>query len=226
MPRPKTLPDEDVLEAAHEIMHERGPEALTFASVARACGLSSATLVQRFKSKAGLKQRTLLHAWDRLDAKTARLAAAVPKTADGAIELLVALSRDYGGIEAYAEGLLILREDLRDPALRSRGAVWKASLVQALEDCFSEVPQAPQDIGLLMASQWQGSLLWWSFDPRGAVEGVVEDSLKRFVSAIVPSAPADRGRKSEHARQPAFTGPARTRFRPARNRGRPKPAPR
>jgi AcrR family transcriptional regulator len=206
MPRPKTLPDEEVLEAAHRLMHERGPEALTFATLAQACGLSASTLVQRFRSKAGLKQSTLLHAWDRLDEKTAGLAATVPKTAEGAIELLVALSRDYGGIEAYAEGLLVLREDLRDPALRSRGAVWKAALSRALEDCFSEVPQAPPGIGLLMASQWQGSLLWWSFDPQGRVERFVEDGLSRFVSAIVTP-----DRKSGRVRQRAFTSPATTR---------------
>jgi AcrR family transcriptional regulator len=190
MPRPKTLPDEDVLEAAHALMHERGPEALTFANVAQACGLSAATLVQRFGSKAGLKQSALLRAWDQLDEKTARLAGEVPKTAAGAIELLVALSRDYGGIEAYAEGLLVLREDLRDPALRARGAAWKASLSRALDDCFAQIPRAPQGIGLLMASQWQGSLLWWSFDPQGEVESYVEENLKRFVAAIVVSEPA------------------------------------
>ena len=128
MPRHKTLSDRDVLAAAHKLIHERGPEALTFESLARACGLSASTLVQRFGTKAGLKQSTLLHAWDRLDEKTASLAATVPKTAAGAIELLVALSRDYGGIEAYAEGLLVLREDLRDPVLRARGAAWKACL--------------------------------------------------------------------------------------------------
>ncbi len=195
MPRPKTLPDKDVLDVALELIHERGPEALTFAGVAGACGLSSATLVQRFKSKAGLIQSTLLHAWDRLDEKTATLAALAPKTAAGAIELLVTLSRDYGGIESYANGLLLLREDLRDPALRSRGASWKAALCQALEDCFSEVPRAPHGIGLLMAAQWQGSLLWWSFDPQGGVESFVEDGLKRFVAAILPSPPASRSRK-------------------------------
>ena len=46
-------------------------------------------------------------------------------------------------------------------------------------------PQAPQGIGLLMAAQWQGSLLWWSFDPKGRVEQYVEDNLAKFVSAIV-----------------------------------------
>src|SRR5690348_16038449 len=126
MPRPKTLSDEEVLKAAHRLIHARGPEDLTFARLGRECGLSAATLVQRFASKAGLIQATLLHAWDGLDAKTASLAARVPKTQAGAIALLVGLSRNYGGIEAYANGLLVLREDLRDPALRARGAAWKA----------------------------------------------------------------------------------------------------
>lgn len=196
MPRPKTLPDKDVLEAALTLIHERGPETLTFASLAEACGLSAATLVQRFRNKAGLRQSTLLHAWDRLDEKTAELAAHVPKTPEGAIELLVGLARDYGGIESYAEGLLVLREDLRDPVLRARGAAWKVSLSRALDDCFSGVPHAPYGIGLLMASQWQGSLLWWSFDPQRSVESFVEDSLKRLVSALVAPVPAASRRSS------------------------------
>jgi AcrR family transcriptional regulator len=187
MPRTKTLSDEKVLEAALGLLREGGPDALTFESVARACGLSAATLVQRFRTKAGLKQSTLLLAWDRLDEKTAALAATVPKTPDGAVEMLVALSGDYGGIETYAEGLLVLREDLRDPALRARGAAWKAALSGALDDCFAEIRHAPKGIGLLTASQWQGSLLWWGFDPKGKVEDHVEASLRRFIYAIVVS---------------------------------------
>lgn len=190
MPRPKTLPDEEVLEAALRLMRQRGPEALTFAALARACGLSASTLVQRFESKPRLLQSTLSYAWNRLDEKTAHLAATLPKTVEGAIAFLIELSKDYGGIEAYADGLLILREDLRDPELRSRGAAWKASLSRALDDCFAPVPQVPQGMGLLIASQWQGSLLWWSFDPQGEVERFVEDTLQRFVAAVVHAEPA------------------------------------
>src|SRR5262245_55513491 len=215
MPRPKTLPDEEVLAAAHRLMHARGPEALTFATLARACGLSASTLVQRFRSKAALKQSTLLYAWDRLDEKTAKLAATAPRTPEGAIAMLVALSRDNGGIEAYAEGLLVLREDLRDPALRARGAAWKAALSRALDACFSELPHAPPGIGLLMASQWQGSLLWWSFDPQGRVERFVEDSLRRFVSAVT-SGRAGADREAERIRQRATIRAERVRKPKAR----------
>ena len=184
MTRPKTQSDEQVLEAALRLIHEHGPEALTFERLAKACGLSGATLVQRFKNKAQLKQRTLLQAWNDLHDNTRTLAATVPKTPAGAIELLVGLSQGYGGIEAYAEGLLVLREDLRDPVLRARGAAWKAFLSEALAACFAGTPDTPRDIGLLMASHWQGSLLWWSFDPAVEVAAYVETSLNRFVAAV------------------------------------------
>lgn len=190
MPRPKTLSDEAVLDAALALLHGHGPEALTFAGLAQACGLSAATLVQRFGNKAGLKQNTLLHAWDHLDRKTARLAARVPKTTAGAIALLVGLSKDYGGIESYAEGLLLLREDLRDPVLRARGAAWRDALTHALEACLSGTLGPSEGLGLLMASQWQGTLLWWSFDPRQKVERHVEACLKRFIATLAASRPA------------------------------------
>jgi AcrR family transcriptional regulator len=185
MPRPKSLPDSAVLKAAYMLVHQHGPDALTFSALAQACGLSASTLVQRFKSKADLIRSTLSYAWDGLDEKTTTFSAKVPQTPDGAIQLLTLLSKDYGEIEAYADALLILREDLRDPALRARGAKWKAVLTRALEDCFTAVPLAPQGIGLLMAAQWQGSVLWWSFDPKGKVETYVEENLESFVSAII-----------------------------------------
>ncbi|HKP26613.1 MAG TPA: helix-turn-helix domain-containing protein [Dongiaceae bacterium] len=199
MPRPKTLPDSEVLKAAYGLVHRHGPDALTFATLAQACGLSASTLVQRFKSKADLVRSTLSYAWDGLDEKTATISARVPKTPAGAVQLLTLLSKDYGEIEAYADALLILREDLRDPALRARGAKWKAVLTRTLEQCFASVPQAPTGIGLLMAAQWQGSVLWWSFDPKGRVEDHVADNLEQFVSAIVGARQAKPVPKSRRA---------------------------
>jgi AcrR family transcriptional regulator len=199
MPRPKTLPDSDVLKTAYALVHRDGPDALTFATLAQACGLSASTLVQRFKSKADLVRNALSYAWDGLDEKTATFSAQVPKTPAGAVQLLTLLSRDYGEIEAYADALLILREDLRDPALRARGAAWKAVLTRALDECFATVPGVPRGIGLLMAAQWQGSVLWWSFDPKGRVEDYVEDNLEQFVSAIVGARPVKPASKSKRA---------------------------
>ncbi len=185
MPRKKTLSDKDVLATAHRLMHETGPEALTFDALAKACGLSPATLVQRFKTKAGLKRATLMQGWDQLDEKTTGLADSLPKTPDGAVEMLVALSGSYGGIEAYAEGLMVLREDFRDPDLRARGAAWKEALSAALDERFADVSGAPRDIGLLLATHWQGSLLWWGFDPKEQISAYVQRVLERFIADVV-----------------------------------------
>jgi AcrR family transcriptional regulator len=204
MPRPKTLPDQDVLEIAYGLMHREGPEALTFSALSQACGLSASTLVQRFSSKVALLRSVLSYAWDGLDEKTAALSAEVPKTPEGAVALLTMLSRSYGDIEAYADALLILREDLRDPALRARGAKWKAALSAALEACFAGTRGAPKGIGLLIATQWQGALLWWSFDPRGRVEDYVEENMKRFVAAL-------RTERAVKKRAALKSGPAKSR---------------
>jgi len=182
MPRPKTQADAKVLAAAHRLIHAHRPAVLTFAALARATGLSASTLVQRFASKAGLMQATLHYAWDRLDERTARLGKTTPRTPEGAIALLVELSHAYGDIEAYAEGLLVLREDLRDPELRARGAAWKAALSRILDHCLGG---RSEGLGLMMAAQWQGALLWWSFEPQGTVEDFVEAQLRQFAAAVL-----------------------------------------
>jgi AcrR family transcriptional regulator len=187
MPRPKSLSDKDVLDAALEIMRAKGPDAATFAAVSEACGLSTATLVQRFGSKPNLVQRTIVHAWDKLDILTAKLASATPRTPQGAINLLVGLSSQYGDIDSYAEGLLLLREDLRDRRFRARGVKWKAFLYSVLDECFAEW-DGPEPIGLLIACHWQGSLNWWAFDPEMPVEEFVEDGLNCFVSVLLQKA--------------------------------------
>jgi AcrR family transcriptional regulator len=183
MPRPKSRPDAEVLEAARSLLRERG--SLTLAALADRCGLSPSTLVQRFQNKEELIRHALRHAWDALDRRTAEEVAAARRGPDGAVDILVALSGGYGDIEAYADGLRILREDLRDPEARARGAAWGRALADAIDGRFADTPGAPPDIGRLLISQWQGALLWWSFEPSVPVQAYVRTHLTAFVSAVV-----------------------------------------
>lgn len=188
MPRSKSQSDEQVLDAALALVHSSGGvDRLTFAALADRCGLSAATLVQRFGTKPALTQRTLLHAWDKLQARTLELASSVPKTPDGAVELLVCLSHHDGDVEAYAEGLLILREDLRDPVLRSRGVVWEAALTTAIGECFASVPDAPSGIGFALAAHWQGALIWWAFGAQRPLDDYLAESLRTLISMLLRS---------------------------------------
>ncbi|UVD57838.1 TetR family transcriptional regulator [Rhizobium sp. Pop5] len=184
MPRRRTLSDEQLLAMVLALIQAEGPDAATFAAVAKASGLSGSTLVQRFTTKAAMLRAALLYAWDRLDAETARLAETAPKTPEGAVALLVGLSQDYGeDAAAYGEGLLVLREDFRDPVLRARGAAWGAALTAAITQRFGSAV-APETIARLMLAQWQGSLTWWGFGADGPVANYVETELRRFLAAV------------------------------------------
>lgn len=182
MPRPRTIPDEALLDGALAVLRRAGPEGMTFAAVAAETGLSAATLVQRFGSKAALVQAALLRAWDLLDARTAEADAAAPPTPAGAVELLVALSGDYG--DDYAEGLLVLREDLRDPALRRRGAAWGQVLAEALGRRLADSAGPRPDLGRLMAAQWQGAVLWWGFERGRSLPEAVTAELEAWCQTV------------------------------------------
>lgn len=108
-----------------------------------------------------------------------------PHTPDGAVELLVGLSQQYGGIDSYGDGLLILREDVRDPILRRRGSAWESELTAALEARFSSVPDAPAGIGYALAAHWQGSLTWWAFRADRSLHDYLTDKLNEFISMLV-----------------------------------------
>jgi AcrR family transcriptional regulator len=186
MPRPRTIPDEALLDGALAVLRRAGPEGMTFAAVAAETGLSAATLVQRFGSKAALVQAALLRAWDLLDARTADADAAAPPTPAGAVALLVALSGDYG--DDYAEGLLVLREDLRDPTLRRRGAAWGEVLAEALGRRLADPAGPRPDLGRLMAAQWQGAVLWWGFERGRSLPEAVTAELEAFCRTVATAA--------------------------------------
>lgn len=181
--RTRSIPDETLLDGALAVIRRAGPERATFAAVAAETGLAAATLVQRFGSKPALVRAALLRAWDLLDGRTAACDATAPATPEGAIELLVVLSRDYGEGDEYAEGLMILREDLRDPVLRRRGVRWGEALATALGRRLGDREPRP-DLGRLMAAQWQGAVTWWSFDRSEPVTQAVERALRAWLAAV------------------------------------------
>ena len=187
MSRPKTIPDEALLDAALDIVHRSGPAALSFASVAERVSLASSTVVQRFGSKSELLRAALLHAWDRLDEATATVVAEASFDAAGVIELLAALSGEYEAND-YADQLMVLREDLRDPVLRARGETWIATLAAAIEERLTDAPGGAKGLGELVVAQWQGTLILWGFTRPGPLPQLVRRSLEALLDRVVPAA--------------------------------------
>lgn len=183
MARPRTIDDASLLDAALTLMHQHGPAGLTFAAVAQATGLAPATLVQRFGGKDRMTEAALLHAWDQLDASTTKADAETPLTPEGAVALLVGLS-GHGDRSRHADGLLLLREDFRNPKLRMRGERWGATLASILGRRLTADPARQAALGRLMANQWQGALIWWGFSREGDLDTFLTVELETFIQML------------------------------------------
>jgi len=155
------------------------PDRFSFSKASAAVGLSAATLVQRYGTREAMIEAILLHAWDRLDVATAGADAEAPDDPAGAISMLLRLLP--GGVAEYnlTDGFLLLREDLRNPTLRSRGAAWGTYLAKALGRRLTKDTAHAERMGWQMASVWQGSLIWWAFKrdtaPDANIQTVLED---------------------------------------------------
>jgi AcrR family transcriptional regulator len=195
VPRPKTVPDEALLAAGLEIVHRDGPAALTFSTLAGIVDLASSTIVQRFGSKPELLRATLLHAWDRLDRDTAVALTATADDAPGVVDLLVSLSGQYEA-DDYADQLVVLREDLRDPTLRSRGEAWIATLASGIEQRLIGAPGGSDGLGELVVAHWQGTIIVWGFTRPGPLPTFVrrslEELLQRLLDPMTRTTPARR----------------------------------
>lgn len=185
MARPKTIPDEQVLDTLFETLMESGPGGLTFAVAAKACGLSPATLVQRYGDREALVQAILLRAWDRLDAETEAADAEEAPTPEGAISLLLRLMRPETAERDASSGLLLLREDIRNPILRSRGAAWGHRLAEALGRRLTKDRTRGKRLGWQMASLWQGAHTWWAFTREEPPERAIRRVLEEWVKALL-----------------------------------------
>ncbi|MCP4563925.1 MAG: TetR/AcrR family transcriptional regulator [Bosea sp.] len=184
MARHKTIPDEHVLDNLLETLLESGPDGLTFARAAKACGLSPATLVQRYGSREALLQAILLRAWDRLDAQTDVADAEEPPTPEGAISLLIRLMPPETAERDATNGLLLLREDIRNPVLRARGAAWGRRLAEVLGRRLSKDRTRGERLGWQMASLWQGAHTWWAFTRDASAEQPIRRVLEEWVGEV------------------------------------------
>src|SRR5690606_21425283 len=103
----------------------------------------------------------------------------------------VALTGQYGADDEFADQLLLLREDLRDPVLRARGQAWLATLADAVERRLGGAPDGPGGgLGRIVVAHWQGTLTVWAFTREAPLADVVraglEDLLDRLAGGAAP----------------------------------------
>ena len=184
MPRKRTISDEALLDAALSIVRSMGPDSLSFGTLAAQVGLAGSTIVQRFGTKAALLRAALSRAWDFLDEDTTAADRTAPLDPPGAIELLILLSGQYAPDDEFADQLLVLREDLRDPVLRARGEAWLTRLAAAVERRLGPVEDGASGLGMLIVGHWQGALTIWGFTREVPLRTALRASLDELFDRL------------------------------------------
>ena len=129
MPRPKTVSDEDVLQAALGVLARDGM-GFTLTDVARAVGLSRATLIQRFGDRDALLRRMGAH---EVEATRAWLDGLPVETGAGGLDrFLSEIVLGMGAGDGFSARVAIAALEARDPALREFAARRYALVIDAI----------------------------------------------------------------------------------------------
>jgi AcrR family transcriptional regulator len=220
-PRPRTVPDADVLAAANRAIMRLGPARFTLADVAREAGLAPATLVQRFGSKRALLLALVEFAVAGVDACFAMMRATHRSPLAALIGAGTDMTRHVRSPEELANGLAFLQMDIADPAFR-RVAVENARRIHAgyvalLDAAVAAGELRPCDTGRLARAASAisgGSLISWAILRDGAAERWVRHDLETLLE------PYRRGRSTR--RRAVTTGRSAGRVRRRARTRRPR----
>ena len=212
-PRPRTIPDEAILQATAHIIGKLGPARFTLADVAGEVGLSPATLVQRFGSKRGLLLALAGSSVDEVDACFAALRAAHPSPLDALHAAATEMAGHVESPESLANHLAFLQIDLSDPEFH-RLALENSELVTAgyrrlIDDAVAASELVPCDTARLaraVGAVSGGSLIAWAIARKGSVMDYVRHDVETLLApyrvavgaqAPTPGIVAIAGRKSK-----------------------------
>jgi AcrR family transcriptional regulator len=182
MSRTKTLSDEAVLEGVARVMYRHGPQDFTLAEAAREAGVSAATLIQRFGDKHALIVRAVARDNERFAEILARPAPA--QSAEAVVDFFRRMSQAFDEAGDFADQLLWLREDMRDPELNALARQRFAALRVAIAARMPSLPIAPDLAARLVEAQWQGALNQWGIEPKGGLAEFVAESLTAWFALI------------------------------------------
>ena len=185
-PRPRTVHDDAILDAAIEVLSRLGSERMTLADVGSEVGLSAATLVQRFGSKRELMLALLRHVIGNIDARFESAIANHPSPLDA---LYAAAADRAGPLEGHvtlANRLSFYLSELDDPEFHSvavenhRRAVdgFKRLIDNAIE--AGELAEGYTDSAQLAEAIYtmqMGSLVNWAVTNDGTLKATIRREI-------------------------------------------------
>jgi AcrR family transcriptional regulator len=206
-PRPRTIPDADILAAAARVVSRVGPTRLTLAEIAREAGLAPATLVQRFGSKRGLLLTLAQGAAEFVDECFRQIRAAHPSPMDALVAAATFMTQLTTTPQEMANHLAYLQMEISDPdfhrTILDNTQRTIAGYRALLDDAVFAGELEPCDTARLaraVASLTPGSLLKWAIVREGSSLDWVRGDLAMLLDPYRRVGGRQDGRKRSGSR--------------------------
>ncbi len=213
MPRPRTMPDAEVLRAVARVLLRVGPSRFTLADVSAESGLSPATLLQRFGSKRGLILAFAQGAAGDAAAPFQRARDAHESPLEALRAALAGATEELRSRQEIANSLAVLLDDLTDDEMRAAAArhaeLTEAAIRALLDEAVAAGELPPTDtaaLALSVQAAHNGAVIQWALRGSGSFDGWLGRVLAPLLPARSPSPSATRPSPGRRQRSRA-TGP-------------------
>lgn len=185
-PRPRTVQDGAILDAALKVLCEIGPERITLADVGSEAGLSAATLVQRFGSKRELMLALLNHMTEAINERFAKAMSDHDSPLDSLFAAAVDRSGPADAPVSLANRLAFYLLDLDDPEFHALAAENGRRAVAGYRKILDDATEAGELIGgyvdtaqlaETIYAMTMGSLITWTVTRRGTLRSQIHRDL-------------------------------------------------
>jgi AcrR family transcriptional regulator len=177
MPRPKTVADDAVLDAALRVIDRGGPGELTLAAVAREVGLAPATLLQRFQSKRGLLLAINSRGSDRAGSSLREATKRHKSPLRALLAGLVDTSSRVTSPETLANHLAFLQIDLSDPEFHQHALAYTTAVREEIKTLLDAAVEAGEleatDTARLahgVQTTYNGAMITWAIYRKGRLD--------------------------------------------------------
>lgn len=196
MPRPKTVDDNTVLDAALKIMLRPQREAFTLSDVATEVGLSRAALIQRFQNRDGLQLRVAERGLQMLEEYLQE--APSHQGVDDVWTFLRTLVNSMGSDDRLPSLLMMLRDDMVDKELNTIAKARNRLIRNAISERLPDASEGQNDmLASLIQATMQGAALQAGVDSPSELKRHILDHIRLQLDLIFPGngiAPPDSKR--------------------------------
>ena len=187
-PRPRTIDDAGILEAAGRIISRHGPAKFTLADVGDEVGLSAAALVRRFGSKRGLMLALARSARDSVDACFDLVRQAHKSPLAALLAAATEMTRFVSSPEEMSNHLAFLQTDLSDPDFYEVMLENSRRIIDGYRQLLNEAVGAGElmrcdtaRLARAVDAMSGGSLISWAVHRGGTAEAWVRHDLNTLL---------------------------------------------